>query len=233
MVAFQNGSLDAAERDLLQARRLAPDDPTILPPLIGVYQHAGRYDQALALIAAALPTAADKVTLLEERAQIDNQQHKPDLVLADTDAILRLAPNDLSAHYLRGLALRDKGDRDGAAQEWERVYTADPTFEQVATLLGQLWILQGRAEEGRRLLTLAARQNQDSALRLPDRRLPTHRKRILRLDSTICNMEKRPGPSSNSSACWNCGLRIRMRSAPCAQRSMRPDGIVVDPFSGL
>jgi tetratricopeptide (TPR) repeat protein len=159
MAAFQSNNYTLAERELIQARQIAPNDPNILSPLIEVYRQDRRYDRALQTIAQALPQAADKGPLLLERAQVYNQMQDADRTLAAVEEALKLAPNNTRAHYLRGMALRQKGDLTGAARELALVYQQDPTFEKVGLLLGQLRTQQGQAAEGQKLVDAYTRAN--------------------------------------------------------------------------
>lgn len=159
LVSYQNGGDPKAINELLQAHQLAPDDPTILPPLIDTYRKSKRFAEAQRWLDIALPNAPDKSSLLVEQAQIDTEENNPKAVLATTNEILRLAPNDLQAHYLRGVALRNLGETQAASQELERVYQTEPTFERVAYQLGHLRLSQGRTQEAKRLLAEAKRMS--------------------------------------------------------------------------
>ena len=59
-----------AEKELLAARKLAPDDPTILGPLIQTYRQAERYDDALKMVNEALKVLPNKSPIYLEQAQI-------------------------------------------------------------------------------------------------------------------------------------------------------------------
>lgn len=152
MSAFQSDNYTLAEQELLKARELAPNDPTLLPLLIEVYRQSRRHDQALKTISEALPLAPDKEPLLLERAQVYSQMQNADKTLAAVEEVLKLNPNNIHAHYLRGIALRQKGDLPGAARAFEQVYQQNPNLEKIGFLLGQLRIQQGHAAEGQKLL---------------------------------------------------------------------------------
>jgi tetratricopeptide (TPR) repeat protein len=117
MAAFQSRNHALAERELLQARQLAPDAPTILAPRIEVYRQDWHYDQALKTLSEALPRTPDKERRLLERAQVYNQRQDADRTLAAVAEVLRLNPGNIHAHYLRAISLRQKGDLAGAARE--------------------------------------------------------------------------------------------------------------------
>jgi tetratricopeptide (TPR) repeat protein len=116
-----------------------------------------RYDQALKTIAEALSRTPDKEPLLLERAQVYNQMQDADRTLAVVAETLRLNPGNIHAHYLRAMALRQKGDLAAATREFTLVYQQDPAFEKVGLLLGQLQVQQGQAVEGQKLMDAYAR----------------------------------------------------------------------------
>lgn len=162
LIAFQSRRFDLAEQELLAARRLTSNDPTLYGPLAEVYRHAQRYADALKAVDQALALNGDKEMLLLERAQIYSEMQDADHTLAATDAVLQLDSSNIRAHYLRGIALRQKGDLPGAANELEQAYKQDPSFEKVALLLGQVRVQQGQTAEGQKLMDAYKRANQSA-----------------------------------------------------------------------
>lgn len=63
-----------------------------------------------------------------------------------------LAPDNLVTHYWLGTCYRRTGKSDEARKELEKVAAASLNIESVALELGQLYLTQGKKEEGQRLL---------------------------------------------------------------------------------
>jgi Flp pilus assembly protein TadD len=162
LVAFQSRRFDLAEQELLTARRLAPNAPTLYGPLVEVYRHAQRYDDALKTVDQALALNGDKEMLLLERVQIYSEMQDADRTITAADAVLQLDASNIRAHYLRGIALRQKGDLSGAANELEQAYKQDPSFEKVALLLGQVRVQQGQTAVGQKLMDAYKLANQSA-----------------------------------------------------------------------
>jgi tetratricopeptide (TPR) repeat protein len=152
LVNFQTGQMAAAEQHLLTARRLAPKDATVIGPLIEVYRHSQRYNDALKTIAEAMPVLPDKLALYLEKAQVYEEMDRPTDAIAAADDALKMSPGLLRALYIRAIAFKMEGDTASAIRDFEQVRAGDSRTDQTLLLLGQLYIQQGRPEKGKPLV---------------------------------------------------------------------------------
>ena len=152
LVHFQTGQMAAAEQQLLIARRLAPKDPTVIAPLIEVYRHSQRYDDALRIIAEAMPSLPDKLALYLEKAQVYVEMERPTEAISAANESLKMSPGLLRALYIRAVAYKVAGDSASAIRDFEQVRAGDARTDQTLLLLGQLYIQQGQPEKGKPLV---------------------------------------------------------------------------------
>jgi tetratricopeptide (TPR) repeat protein len=152
LLHFQNGDSGAAERELHEARRLSPDDPAILGPLIQVYQQASRYQDALATVDEAIQKTPGRAVLHLERAKILLKLRDYDGAVGAANEVLKLEPVSLHALYQRGAAYKMSGNATRAIIDLERVHAKEPRLDNTLLHLGNLYLQAGRVDEGKELL---------------------------------------------------------------------------------
>lgn len=153
LTAFQNNvSARDAEKHLLIARRLAPDDPAMLGPLADFYRHRHRYAEALQVVNQALASAPNTLALLLQRAQIFLEMSNAPAAIEAANRALQAAPDDPQPLYIRALAEKQAGQTDAVLRDLEQVRSKVPDFEKTRLLLGQIYVRQGNKQKGQALL---------------------------------------------------------------------------------
>ena len=158
----QIGARDEAEAELEEADRLRPDDPNISLLLFQNRLEHRHYDDALKTVEDALRAHPSHPGLLFARAEglVERALSRPGKpnpaeIQAGLDAAetyQKLAPDDLSVHFLLGKARLTLGDEAGALHHWETLYAARPNQPKLTINLGRLLARRGDTERGKRLL---------------------------------------------------------------------------------
>ena len=179
MIAFQTGQYGDAVNELETVQKLKPNDLSVLLPLIQSLEMSHQNPLALQTIQAAMSVVPDKTELYIQQGQVYKDMQQPDQAIKSLESALKLSHNNIQAQYLLGIALRSKGDINGASAEWAKVYTLDPKYSHVALLLGQARIAQGDAVLGQKLLNEYIAQNRDF-------------QNVQRLSLTVLNLPNSP-----------------------------------------
>ncbi len=146
LVNFQNLDLASAERELLMARSLAPQDRSVIAPLIDVYLRWRKPEKAANLIAEALQVTPDDPDILTRYAQMRIDAGDASGALAAANHALQREPNSTKALYVRALAEKAQGDRVGAIRDMQAVTDAAPNVDALR-MLGQLYLQTGDKQQ--------------------------------------------------------------------------------------
>jgi tetratricopeptide (TPR) repeat protein len=117
------GSDDAAAAvDYAAAVELDPKNIRLLQKLGGSYVQASEYERAIDAYTKLLRLRPGNVDALMGRgdAYMKNTPSDPDSAISDFDLILRQHPRNEVAMTMRGLALADRGDLDGAIAQFDK-----------------------------------------------------------------------------------------------------------------
>jgi len=148
----QHNDYVAAEQQLLEIKKRAPQQVGLWSPLIDLYNKTGRYQEAIPLAREALATVPGEVTLIDELAR--SYYHLNDLPAAINalQQALGVREDDLIAHYYLGLCYQQSGQTQKAISEFETIEEHAPNYHTTPLLLGQLYVQQGKTAEGKRLI---------------------------------------------------------------------------------
>lgn len=153
----QENRFTEAERLLQEARRIAPEDAALWTPLVHLYNSNHRYAQAAEVGREALMLTPRNTALLDELAQsyyyLGAEQDASQMF----DRALAVSPEDVGAHYYRGLWRQRQNQPEKAIEALEFVLHRQPGFEKTRQVLGVLYMHAHRTAEGERLLAEAKR----------------------------------------------------------------------------
>ncbi len=163
----QVGAFAAAEKELLTADRLRPNDLHIALLLFRNRMDQHHYGDALATAETALRRDPTEPALTACRAEVliaRGMEQVGSVNTTDLQAGLetarryqQLAPNNKDAHFLIGKALKGLGDTEGALREWETAAEALPNQLELTKSLGLLLCRHGQQERGKKMLAQSVR----------------------------------------------------------------------------
>jgi tetratricopeptide (TPR) repeat protein len=137
------GHMDEALKDLLQAQKLAPENPRLLYDL-GILEDEMRLyidaDKTLAHLEQIVPDDP-KIEYAVARVKLDLGQL--DAAEAKMQAYLRVHPEDATAHYGLGRIYRLKAELDQARAEFQRSIELRPQQTEAYYQLGDVDLQQG------------------------------------------------------------------------------------------
>lgn len=138
-------ALAEAVDDYKRARELQPDLAEAKERLIVVLVEKGDGREALALCDSAPPETLPPALLLARgraRLQVDLASES----LVDFDGVLKQEPQNISAHYFRGLARVKLGDLAAAEQDFSAAISRDASHSRAYWQRGLVWERQGKQE---------------------------------------------------------------------------------------
>jgi len=146
------GRLEEAYAAYEKAFELSNGSPLLAQPMGELALRLRRFEDAAALLAAAVEAEPDElgVRLLHARALLF--AGRPDDALAAARGAVELAPDSPEAHYLAGAVLMGRRDLAGAEAELRRALELAPSHPPALSDLAVLLASQGRRDEARALL---------------------------------------------------------------------------------
>ena len=172
LAANQSGAYKDAERELIAADKLRPDDWHIATLLADNRSAQGRDAEALQSVADALRLAPQEASLYAQQAQIRLSQAQaqgagktPDItaVVQSARQCLALDPDNAGAYDTLGRAYREAELGADARREWERAHVLAPSDALLGYNLGRMRIEQGDRVTGQALLAEATHQREEAA----------------------------------------------------------------------
>ncbi|MEZ6185967.1 MAG: tetratricopeptide repeat protein [Planctomycetota bacterium] len=141
------GDLEGAAADLLQAQRLAPQDPTFPAEAARCLSRLGRHDLAIPLFDRALALAPADGSLLRDRGRSRSDFGDLKGAEADFDRALALDPQDVVAYRSRALARFKLGRYADALADCGRGLEGPKPDAKTLALRGMCLTSLGRAAE--------------------------------------------------------------------------------------
>ena len=156
------GNLLASLQDLDGRIALHPDDASLLIERGAAYFHSGKYEAALADIAAYIAREpADPLGYTCRGTILHNILDDSAGALADFNTALRFDPEYAPALYNRGVVLHNQDDFEASVSDFTRVLELDPTDGDALFARGNSHKDRGDFENATRDLRLAAQLNPD------------------------------------------------------------------------
>ena len=144
------GRLRAAERNLLRAAELAPDQTDALRELATLYLRMGRLEDANAIAARARQLEPRSPATLHAGAEALRSQKRNDEAIAVYREALEMDSESAASHAGIGMALFDLQRYEEAIRSLERAFDIDPDLPEASSLhrvTGQALQELGRLEE--------------------------------------------------------------------------------------
>lgn len=136
--AFVAGHLDQAQRDLVEVRRLAGDDPAVLHLLALVQKKRGRRGEARAAFEAAQRLAPGDPQINTNYGNLLTEEGEDEAALRRFDRALDARPGFADARFNRALLLQKLGRHKDALAELDRVAARAPGDAKVHSARGNL-----------------------------------------------------------------------------------------------
>ncbi len=147
-VHLHRGEKDLALATLADARRDAPNDPTVFIIAAMIYRLNGMYDKALKQYDRLVElNPRDAVMASYNRARIFNYQHDHDRAVAELEKVRALEPDHPLIKTFLAIAFFNQGRIDEAQGQVEEVLAQHPHFDGLQVLLA--WCLSARGEHDR------------------------------------------------------------------------------------
>ncbi len=199
------GKLEEAERPLVRAAAVLPDDAEVQLNLGVLYQRTGRPAPALAALDRAAALAPERPSVHFNRGVVLTQLGRTDAAIAELEQALRLRPDYPEAEHDLGVLYRQRGDLDKAAAALRAALAAHPDAPEVQRNLALVDRDRGRFREAvagfRRLL---AAHPDDTAARTA---LGVTLASMGRLDDAAAELERAAAAAgSGAEPLYNLGL---------------------------
>ena len=144
-------SLLAAEKQIQEAQKLAPNDPRVHLALAQIYSIPGNPPQRIAMAQkeyeAALQLDAQNPALIGQYSDFMIKQNQAPKAIALVKEYVAAHSNDAKAHELLGAVYFGSKDLGSAQQEFERALQLDPNRVDVQLRLAKLYEDQGKTDE--------------------------------------------------------------------------------------
>lgn len=127
---FAKSNYPSAERVLLEAERLYPDELGVLDGLVMLYGQTQQYTNALNAIDKILKVAPDNVQASINQATIHFNNQKYDQAVASLDRVLRRDSKNLQALLYKVFVYIESKNYKEAETEIERILNIDPENQQ-------------------------------------------------------------------------------------------------------
>ncbi|MEP7274441.1 MAG: tetratricopeptide repeat protein, partial [Acidobacteriota bacterium] len=153
-VYLHRGEKDRALATLAEARREAPNDPTVFIIAAMIYRLNGMYEKALRQYDRLVElNPRDRVIASYNRARIFNYQHDPEKAIAELERVRALEPDHPLIKTFLAIAFFNAGRIDEAQTQVEEVLAQHPHFDGLQVL--RAWCLSARGKhlEARALIT--------------------------------------------------------------------------------
>lgn len=147
-LALNAGNLPVAERLLRQHLKGSPTDIGAMRMLAELAIRIGQYGDAIALLDRALELAASFDPARFARSLVLSRLNRLPEAMADTDALLAVAPNNLGYLNLRASVLVRLGDFGAARAIYTRVLAEQPDQPKIWMSLGHVLKTTGQTAEG-------------------------------------------------------------------------------------
>ncbi len=159
------GDAAAARRALLDAMKIDGNSPPVVGRLDALRMRPQDFKSAADDYSAALEADPQAVVLLHNLAYALAMSGRPVEATATCRKALAITPDAIHVRATLGGLLYDQNDLPGAIGEYEVIHRNAPTNAEAAIRLGILYVKSGRAEEGARLFTEAARHGNSAQRR--------------------------------------------------------------------
>ncbi len=126
-VYFDRGDLGSAEKEWLQARKIAPDYPILLDNLGALYTRQRRYDDAVDALQRCLQQSPDNVDAHVNLGQAYAQMGEVQPAEKELRAAVDLAPLDVQARTMLGAYYFARARYRDAAEQFRRSIDSVPT----------------------------------------------------------------------------------------------------------
>jgi tetratricopeptide (TPR) repeat protein len=145
-VLAEAGHPSRAEQTLVDAIRVLPSSALARWQLGRLYASTGRNQEAIVELesAARLSAFAGKAQVYRELGRLYRRESNADAVVEALSRLLRIAPNDASAHLERGQALLLLGRQDDAFVDFVAALLASPQAPEAYLAIGQVHLAAGR-----------------------------------------------------------------------------------------
>ena len=155
LVEMQSGQSDQAIRDLMELADKAPNDPTVVAPLIAALGQAKRFDEAVAVADRLGTDPKQRVQAYFFRGQTHVLQGDGNAALADFENALRLNPKYIAALYYRSGLLEVRGRYADADRDLVTILQTDPKNIMAHVRRAEIAARQGQDKNARDLLARA------------------------------------------------------------------------------
>jgi tetratricopeptide (TPR) repeat protein len=160
-------SLLAAEKQIQEAQKLAPNDARVHLALAQIYSMPGNPPQRIAMAQkeyeAALQLDPQNPVLIGQYSEFMIKQNQSVIAIAKVKDYVASHSSDAKAHELLGSVYYSAKDFANAQQEFEHALQLDPSLTQVNLRLGKLFEDQGKMTEALALYQKALDQQPKSA----------------------------------------------------------------------
>ncbi len=163
MALRQQGKLDEAERQFVEALRIMPDSAEARNNLGIALMMRGRLDEAVQLLDEALRVKPDFADAQCSLGTALIHQGRLGEAVQHLDEALRLRPDFADAHCELGEALEKQGKLDEGVQQLTEALRLRPGYAEAHDNLGAALIIQGRLDEAIQHLVEAVRLGPDLA----------------------------------------------------------------------
>jgi len=136
------------------ARRARPRDPDIANLHASILLKRLRYSEAEGVAREALTLDSKNLSNRLALAHALVRQNKAPEANAELAEVLRLDPENVEALFESGALAQKRGDSRAAVAYFEKAAAKDVQFGNIAYRLGTLYLKEGKAAEGRRLLEM-------------------------------------------------------------------------------
>jgi len=139
-------------KPIQEARRLDPANTALANLHAAILIKTFRFPQAEAILRKTLERDPQNVSDRLALAQALLGEGKAQEAYTELSPVQQQAPDNLDVAFELGVLAEKRGDVAEATRQFERVAAADKHYSNVLWHLGKLYIRQGRAAEGQKLL---------------------------------------------------------------------------------